>query len=165
MHGIGTAPLIGFNWSYVMILITLFLLFLVLRKYFWKKIKAFLDERSKEIQEKYDSADEMIENTKKVQEDYDKKLVDIKKRQTEMFKETKAIADERAQNIIAEAQKKAEQIIEKARQDADYEKEKALVSVKEQVAVLTYLAVEKILKQNLTEKQKQEYLANIIINE
>jgi F-type H+-transporting ATPase subunit b len=165
MHKIDTSPLISFNWSFVMILITLLALYFILRKFFFGKVKNFMDERSNEIQKTYDAADLAMEETTQLRADYEKKMEDIKIEQAEIFRKAKQIADKRAAGIVSDAEKKAETIMSKAHRDAAHEKEKAVLSAQENVAALTYLAVEQILKQQLTDAQKKQYLKSIDIGQ
>ena len=48
--------LIEINWSIIMIWITVIVLFLVLKKFFFEKVKTFMETRSNSIQDAFDSA-------------------------------------------------------------------------------------------------------------
>ena len=52
-----TQGLIEFNWSSLMILCNVFILYLILRKFFWEKIKKFMDDRAAAVQDAIDAAE------------------------------------------------------------------------------------------------------------
>jgi hypothetical protein len=51
-----TQALIEFNWSSLMILCNVFILYIILRKFFWEKIKKFMDDRAAAVQDAIDEA-------------------------------------------------------------------------------------------------------------
>ncbi|MDR2457583.1 MAG: ATP synthase F0 subunit B, partial [Clostridiales Family XIII bacterium] len=91
MHdeALGVAPLIGFRWDYLMVLITLLVLYLILRKFFFAKIKAFMDNRTSEIQKEYDDADIKLKETEQLRESYKIKVLEIENSRRNIIKNAK----------------------------------------------------------------------------
>lgn len=161
MHEVITTPLISFNWTLVMIFVTLIILFLVLYKFFFKKVKNFLDEREKEVSDTYKD----IESKEKIAEE-EIKALEIKtnklnEERREILLNAKKEAEQRAKDIINEAYEKSTNIIRNAEAVANTEKEKLIKEAKKEIAMLSILTAEKILNENLTTEQKKEYLEGI----
>ena len=163
MHSeeLGTAPLVHFGWDYLMILITLLVLYLILRKFFFEKIKAFMDNRRNEIQKEYDDADLKFKESEELREKYEIKVQEIENSRRNIIKNAKKEGEKRAKNIVDLAYVKSENIIKDAERRAKRELEKAEEQMKTEIATLAIVVSEKILKQSLTKAQKEKYLNDI----
>ena len=62
--------LIEFNWSSLMILCNVFILYIILKKFFWEKIKKFMDDRSNSVKDAIDAADAMNKRADEKMENY-----------------------------------------------------------------------------------------------
>ena len=51
------APLISFNWTLLMQLVTVFVLYIILRKFFFEKVHDFVQKRESTVKEAFDSAE------------------------------------------------------------------------------------------------------------
>lgn len=156
-EGIGVAPLIGFDWNLLMIAITLVVLFFILKKFFFKKVHQFMQNRENEIQGSYDKIDRLNKDAEDNKTKYEKKIVEIETERIEVLRKAKIEAEKRTEEIIETANKKAEDIVKKAEQRATQEKEAAQAEIRNQIAVLSIAVAEKVLKNNLTEEQKTKF--------
>jgi F-type H+-transporting ATPase subunit b len=161
MHEIEVTPLISFNLTFVMILITLLALFIVLKIFFFDKVKNFMDERTAEVQKTYDEADEAKAAGEEAREKYSAELAKANAERTEIIKEARATAEKRADTIVAKAKAEAAEIVNRAEEKAKAETAKSLETAKDQIALLAVLGAEQILKTGLTEEQKKAYLDRI----
>ena len=143
------APLIGFSWTLVMVFITFVVLYFILRKYFFEKLHTFMEARQQKIIDAFDNAEE----TKKVAEErlqeYNGKLEDIDRLRRETLTEAKKKADEHAKSITDAAEEKAAELLRIAREEIEREKNKAIRDMREQVAMLSVYAAEKIIEKQL----------------
>ena len=134
------------------------LLLLVLKKYAWKPILSAVDERNKSIEDALKAADKAKEEMLSLNADNERILMEAKKERDLLLKEAREIKE----NIISEAKKnaiaEADKIIVSAKSQINNDKMKALIELKNHVASLSIEMTEKILKSELSDKNKQKEL-------
>jgi len=138
--------------------IVFLLLLIVLKKYAWKPILAAVDERNKSIEDALKAADKAKKEMLALNTDNERILIQAKKERDALLKEGREIKD----NIIAEAKDKAkieaDKILITAKEQINNEKMKAITELKNQVAGMSIDIAEKILKSELSDKNKQKEL-------
>ena len=138
--------------------IVFLLLLIVLKKYAWKPILAAVDERNKSIEDALKAADKAKEEMLSLNADNERILMEAKKERDILLKEGREIKD----NIIAEAKDKAkiesDKILITTKEQINNEKMKAITELKNQVAEMSIDIAEKILKSELSDKNKQKEL-------
>ena len=138
--------------------IVFLLLLIVLKKYAWKPILAAVDERNKSIEDALKAADKAKKEMLALNTDNERILMEAKKERDALLKEGREIKD----NIIAEAKDKAkiesDKILITAKEQINNEKMKAITELKNQVAEMSIDIAEKILKSELSDKNKQKEL-------
>jgi F-type H+-transporting ATPase subunit b len=138
--------------------IVFLLLLIVLKKYAWQPILAAVDERNKSIEDALKAADKAKKEMLALNTDNERILTEAKKERDALLKEGREIKD----NIIAEAKDKAkiesDKILITAKEQINNEKMKAITELKNQVAEMSIDIAEKILKSELSDKNKQKEL-------
>jgi F-type H+-transporting ATPase subunit b len=138
--------------------IVFLLLLVVLKKYAWKPILTAVDERNKSIEDALKAADKAKKEMLDLNTDNERILMEAKKERDGLLKEGREIKD----NIIAEAKAKAkveaDKILITAKEQINNEKMKAITELKNQVAEMSIDIAEKILKSELSDKNKQKEL-------
>ena len=141
-------------WTTIVFLILL----AVLKKYAWKPILSAVDERNKSIEDALKAADKAKNEMLALNTDNERILAEAKKERDALLKEGREIKD----NIIAEAKDKAkleaDKILTTAKEQINNEKMKAITELKNQVAEISIDIAEKILKSELSDKNKQKEL-------
>ena len=136
--------------------IVFLLLLIVLKKYAWKPILAAVDERNKSIEDALKAADKAKKEMLALNTDNERILIQARKERDALLKEGREIKD----NIIAEAKDKAkiesDKILITAKEQINNEKMKAITELKNQVAEISIDIAEKILKSELSDKNKQK---------
>ena len=134
------------------------LLLVVLKKYAWKPILDSVDKRNKSIEDALKAADKAKEEMESLNVDNKKILAEAKKERDLLLKEAREIKE----NIISEAKKnataEADKIIVSAKSQINNDKMKALIELKNHIASLSIEMTEKILKSELSDKNKQKEL-------
>ena len=138
--------------------IVFLLLLIVLKKYAWKPILAAVDERNKSIEDALKAADKAKKEMLALNTDNERILIQAKKERDALLKEGREIKD----SIISEAKDKAkleaDKILITAKEQINNEKMKAITELKNQVASMSIDIAEKILKSELSDKNKQKEL-------
>ena len=134
------------------------LLLIVLKKYAWKPILDSVDKRNKSIEDALKAADKAKEEIASLNVDNKRILAEAKKERDLLLKEAREIKE----NIISQAKKnataEADKIIVSAKSQINNDKMKALIELKNHVASLSIEMTEKILKSELSDKNKQKEL-------
>ena len=81
--------LIEINWSIIMIWITVIVLFLVLRKFFFLKIKNFMENRTNSIKDAFDSAEAVNRRADEKMANYNKRIAGLEADGREIIKEAR----------------------------------------------------------------------------
>ena len=140
-----TQGLIEFNWSSLMILCNVFILYLILRKFFWEKIKKFMDDRAAAVQDAIDAAEAQNKRADEKMANYSRRIANVEEEGREIIKASKQQADAQAQIIIEEARKQAGDIIAKAERTIEQEKAQAMEEMRKEIASIAMLAAEQIV--------------------
>jgi F-type H+-transporting ATPase subunit b len=156
------APLIGFDWTLLMVLITFGILYFILKKYFFDKVHSFMEAREQKVIDSFDNAAKTSADADAKLAEYNAKLEAAEGERREIIKSAKAAADKRAGVIIDEANEKASSIIKQAEKEAEREKAAAVMEMKEHLALLAVYAAEKILEKELDESAQQNIIDGII---
>ena len=140
-----TQGLIEFNWSSLMILCNVFILYIILRKFFWEKIKKFMDDRAAAVQDAIDAAEAVNKRADEKMANYSKRIANVEEKGREIIKASKQQADAQAQIIIEEARQQASDIIAKAERTIEQEKTQAMEEMRKEIASIAMLAAEQIV--------------------
>lgn len=154
--------LIEINWSIIMIWITVIVLFLVLKKFFFEKVKNFMETRSNSIQDAFDSAEAVNRRADEKMQNYTKRIANVEAEGREIIRDAKIKADAQAREIIEDANKQATEILNKAERNIEREKQKAMEEMRREVAALAMLAAEKIVEREIQNIGQDEIVDEVI---
>ena len=154
--------LIEINWSIVMIWITVIVLFLVLKKFFFEKVKNFMETRSNSIQDAFDSAEAVNRRADEKMQNYTKRIANVEAEGRENISDAKIKADAHAREIIEDANKQATEILNKAEKNIEREKQKAMEEMRKEVAALAMLAAERIVEREIQNIVQDEIVDEVI---
>lgn len=148
-------------WTLLAFGIVLFLL----KKFAWKPILKALEEREQSIQNAIDAAQKAREEMATLKSDNEKILAEAKTQRDLILKEAREIKEK----MIAEAKERAaveaDRLTSIARENIQNEKMAAITELKNQVAHLSIEIAEKILKQELSEKDKQKSIVKNLLED
>ena len=154
--------LIEINWSIIMIWITVIVLFLVLKKFFFEKVKNFMETRSNSIQDALDSAEAVNRRADEKMQNYTKRIANVEAEGREIIRDAKIKADAQAREIIEDANKQATEIMNKAERNIEREKQKAMEEMRKEVAALAMLAAERIVEREIQNIGQDEIVDEVI---
>ena len=154
--------LIEINWSIIMIWITVIVLFLVLKKFFFEKVKNFMETRSNSIQDAFDSAEAVNRRADEKMQNYTKRIANVEAEGREIIRDAKIKADAQAREIIEDANKQATEILNKAERNIEREKQKAMEEMRKEVAALAMMAAERIVEREIQNVGQDEIVDEVI---
>ena len=159
-----TQGLIEFNWTSLMIVINLLILYIILKKYFWEKIRKFMTDRQDAVRDAFDSAEAMNKRADEKMRNYSARIANVEEEAREIIREAKQQADAQAQDILAEARNQASEIISKAEKTIELEKAKAMEEMRQEIGTLALMAAEKIVGKEV-EGIGQDAIVDDVINQ
>lgn len=148
-------------WSLVAFLLVMFLL----KKFAWKPILQMLQEREQSITEAIESAKKAKEEMTALKADNEKIILQAKAERDGILKEAREIKEKMIAEAKSLASKEAEKLTAIARESIHNEKMAAITELKNQVAHLSIEIAEKILKHELSEKDKQKNIVKNLLDD
>ena len=154
--------LLEINWNLLFSAITVLVLYLILKHFFFEKVHNFMEARKAAVQDNLDRAKATEEEAQALLSEYQATLSNAEEEKRAIIKEAKAEADRRADAIVGEAKIQAQRIVSEAHENMRAEEEKAVVQLKKEVSSLAVLAAERIMQRELDEKSQQALVDQVL---
>ncbi len=148
-------------WTTIIFLLLLFLL----RKYAWKPILGAVRGRETSINEALAAAEKAKIEMQNMHADNEKLLQEARAERETMMKEAREIKTKMISDAKEEAQLEANKMIAQAQAAIENEKKVAMAELKQHVASLSMEIAEKVVKNQLTDKDKQLQLVDQMLGE
>ena len=150
-----------FIWQIVLFV----LLLLLLRKFAWKPILRAVSEREEGIKDALAAAEDAKKEMQNVSADNERLLQEARAEREAMLKEAREIKEKMVADAKAHAQEEGDKIIRQAQLSIEGEKKAAIADIKNQVASLSVEIAEKVLQDQLQNKDKQLKLVDQLVDE
>ena len=157
------AGIIELNWSFLMILINVAILYFILKRFFWEKVRTFMLDRQAAVQDAFDSAEAINRRADEKMQNYSRRIANVEEESREIIRNAKARAEAQAKDIVENAHKEASDIIAKAERTIEIEREKATAEMRQEIAALAIMAAEQIVEKEIS-STGQEAIVEEVIN-
>jgi len=148
-------------WMLIIFGIVLF----ILKKFAWGPILKALNDREKSISDALNSAEKARKEVAGLKASNDQIIAEARKEKEIILREASEIKDK----IIAEARNKAnaeaQKSIEIAKQQINAEKSAAINEIKQQVAELSVMIAERVIRKRLDNQKDQEKLVEDLLKD
>ena len=134
------------------------LLLIVLKKFAWKPILSAVYERNKSIEDALKAADNAKEEMALLNIDNERILSEARIERDSLLREAREMKDKIVNEAKDKANTEANKILLLTKDQINNEKRKAITELKNQVAEISIDIAEKILKSELSDKNKQKKL-------
>ena len=152
-----------FKWQTVLAaIINLVILVVILRHFFWARIKKAIQDRQDTINERLASADRAREEAAKLKAKNEEILKQAQEEGKKIIAEKKAAAEELYNKIVADATKEAEDLKVKANEQIEIDIAKAQLTLKEQVVDLAIELSKKAIEGSMDEATHQAVIDKYI---
>jgi F-type H+-transporting ATPase subunit b len=148
-------------WTTLSFLILLF----ILGKFAWKPILNSVNDRETSILKALKEAENARKEMKNLTADNERILKDARIEREAMIKEARDIKVKMISDAKEEAKTTADAIISQAQEAIENEKKSAMVDLKSQMASLSIEIAEKVVKEELSNKDKQLKLVEEMLND
>ncbi|MGN1415018.1 MAG: F0F1 ATP synthase subunit B [Anaerovoracaceae bacterium] len=154
--------LLEFNWNLLFSAVTVLVLYLILKRFFFEKVHCLMMARQAEIEEQLTHAAETERKAEILLDEYSQTLARAEDEKREILKDARKEADRRAEEILGSAKQEAQRITEDTRRKLKKEEEKLTARLREDVAELAVLAAGRILEKEVTAKEQRELVDKVI---
>ena len=148
-------------WMTVSFLAVLF----ILKKFAWKPLLGTLHERERSIEDALNEAKKAREEIAAMNARNEDLMREAREEREVLLKEARDIRDREIAAAKTRAREEADALLARAREDIRNEKNAAIVEMKNQVAELSILVAERILKEKLDNTAAQQALIERVMNE
>lgn len=146
-------------------ILILVLLVWLLNKFAWKPILNAVNEREDGIKKALEEADKARQEMAELNASNEKILKEARAEREKMLKDAREIKEALISEAKDEAKMQADKIITQAKTTIENEKQAAIVELKKQVAELSVGIAEKVIKEELSNKDKQIKLIDKMLDE
>ena len=145
--------------------ITFLFLLIILRKFAWKPILGAVSDREEGIKDALASAENARKEMQNLTADNERILQEARGEREAMLKDAREMKNKMIDDAKTEAQKQANNMIAQAQVAIESEKKAAMAELKSHVANLSVDIAEKVVRQELTNKDKQLELVESMLSE
>lgn len=149
-------------WHFLISLANLIILFLILKNFLYKPVKKVLISRKELIDNQYASAAEAESAAMRSKSEYESKLSAADEKADAIIKAAETSAEKQSEKILEDAKEKAERIVSYAKDEAESEKKKAKEDIRREIADVSTLLAEKMLKREIKEEDHRELIDSVI---
>ena len=139
--------------------------FFILAKFAWPVITQGIASRNKKIQDQLDEAARVHAELENLNHKHEQMLAQAKAERDDILNEARAISEKMKEDSKLKADAEAQTIIADAKQAIQMEKMKAITDLKNEIANFSINIAEKIMTEELSDKEKQEQLIEKWIKE
>jgi F-type H+-transporting ATPase subunit b len=140
-------------------------LILLLKKFAWKPILNSVNDREEGIKNALDSAEKAKLEMQNLQADNQKLLQEARAERESMLKDARDMKNKMIEDAKEEANEAAGKLISQAQASIEAEKKAAIAELKSQVANLSIEIAEKVVRAELSNKDKQEKLVESMLGD
>ena len=154
---------LGVNpWTALFTLLNTLTIFFVARKFLFGPVTKIIDDRQKEIDDMYKSADSAKMQAEELRTDYQQKLTTAQATSERIVKEAVARGQRREEEILRQANAEASQMLNKAAADIAMEKKKAINDAKDEISGMAIAIAEKVVGRELNAADQAQLVDNFI---
>jgi F-type H+-transporting ATPase subunit b len=147
-------------WTSITFLVLLF----ILKKFAWKPILGAVSEREKGIKDALASAVEARKEMENLQADNERILKEARAEREAMLKDARELKNKMIDDAKQDAKIEANKLITQAQAAIDAEKKAAISDLKSQVAQISISIAEKVVREELSNTEKQEKLVESMLD-
>ncbi|MBQ7489479.1 MAG: F0F1 ATP synthase subunit B [Bacteroidales bacterium] len=141
------------------------ILFFILAKFAWPIVMKAINSREEKIESQLAEAERVRNDMKNLKSEHQALLVQAKEERDQILADARKIREKLYEETKETANREAQVIIAEAKNAIHFEKMKAMTDIKNEIANMSIEIAEKILRNELSEKEKQEELVNNLLKD
>lgn len=158
-----TLDVISVNiWQILISLLNLYILFLIVKVFLFKPVKAVLAERQRELDTQYAAAEDAEREALANRRAWETKMLGAKAEADAIVQSAADQAKYRGDALIAEAQLRADSIVRMAENEADLERKKAVDGVKREIIEVSGALTERMLEREINTEDHRNLIESFL---
>lgn len=141
----------------------LIILYIVLRKFLFKKVTDFMENRTNSIKAAIEKAENDSMEAAELKSKYETQIKDVRIQAGQIIDDARAKASREYDDVLKKAKNDSSKLIEKTLEEMEIEKQQMLKDVKNQVANLALSIASKVIEENM-DSDKNRVLVNKLID-
>lgn len=146
------------DWNLLWMVINLIVLYLLVKRFFFKPVCTMIEERQNAIKSQLDHAAETEKAALEKKAEYEKACEEAKEEAAQTISMAREQAEKVKAEIISKADEEAETIKQSARKDMEEEREKMLSGLRMEVAGLAMEAAAKVIGNSVDDERNREVM-------
>lgn len=140
---------ISFDYTVIAMILSFLLLVWLLAKFAWGPLMKMMETRRTNVENMLSQAEQDRQQAEQIKREYQEEMRKARQEAQEVIANATKLSETRAAEILAAASEEADKVKKSALVDIERERDKAVADVKAQVADLSVLVAEKIIRQKL----------------
>ena len=160
-----TLDIISVNlWQILISLLNLCLLFLILKRFLFKPVKAVFAKRGEELDSRYAEAEKAAATAEESKREWERRLCAAKTEANDIVQAAAEKAKLRGEKIVKDAEAEAEALLRAAKTEAEQERRKATEAIKREIVEVSEALTEKILEREINEADHRNLIDSFLSN-
>ncbi len=151
-------------WTIIFQICNLLILFLLVRKFLWKRVMAVLDARQKEIDGIYDAAGKDRDEAAQMKQTYTERMSGAREEADRLVRNAVDTAQNRGDAIVKEAQAEAAHMKQKAESEIEQEKRKAYSELMGEISGMAADIAGRMVEREINAEDHQSFVDEFIRN-
>lgn len=152
------------DWTVVFTIVNTLVLFFVLKRFLYSKVKKVLDSRKNEVEQIYSEANAKNEAALAMKAEYELKLKEAKGTAADIISDATAKAKTRSDEIVSEGNAKAMHMLSQANSQIEQDKKKAVNEMRNEIAELALCAASQVVERELDGVGHRKLIEDFIEN-
>lgn len=150
MLAMQTLDIVSVNlWLILISLANLVLIYLIVKKFLFKPVQRMLDQRQKEVDERYSAADDAKRAAEADRDEWAQTVAGARAEADGILKTAVESARHREAKILSDANERADQIVRTAQTEAELERRRAEDQIKKEIVEVSETLAEKMLNREI----------------
>ena len=158
-----TLDVISINiWQILIALINLLILFLLVKKFLWNRVKRIVARRQEEVDKVYVGAEAAKSEAEEHRRVWEEKMSSADEQADTIVKSAAEEAKRKGEKIISAAQEKSAEIVRHAEMEADIERSRVEKEVKAEIVDVSTKLTEKMLGREINAEDHRRMIDDFI---
>lgn len=149
-------------WEIIATWANTLILFLILKKLFFNKVKDIIAARENELEAIYQDAKGKEDTALQIEKEYEGKLSIARSEASEIVKTATQRANAQGEQIVIAAKEQAENIVTKAQKQIDQDKKQAMNDLRNETVEIALSIAEKAIEREITANDRERLVDDFI---
>ncbi|MDR2150759.1 MAG: ATP synthase F0 subunit B [Spirochaetaceae bacterium] len=149
-------------WTFLITLINIGVLFLILRVILFKRVTAFMDNRTAKIQKALDESEQCKKQAQALVKQYEEQLTHAAEEAEKIIVQARKDAQQQADRLVAAGRQEALALAAAARKQIEADRRAALMVFRAEAAALVVQAASQLVQRELSGEDNRRFAAALI---